>query len=344
VSLELSLLISVFFLAVVLAIILTLVDNLFYSLQRRLSKRLIKPEMVEATQSEGFKGRLKKFGVSGLQVLLIFCMGIEPTISNLNDTVLSTNFVVEELRKLDIRTVVKELFQQDLTGLEPYKAAAVENTLTAMDPWLHSQAEQTILQIYPYLLGETDNLNLSLSLTTLKDTLRMSLEQTITDSPPPEYSGYTSEQNKSYMDETYNKYFEKIPEALIVSSEKSTWIPLNGVRNAIKVIKLLSIMIIPLIVLICLGIILLTRKVKTFTRKIGTSIVLAGLLGFTYSYVLKLLEYLMTSVFAVSALQKWLIQVTVDVLAVVQEPGLWIVLIGAIILIVSFVYKREPVS
>jgi hypothetical protein len=241
---------------------------------------------------------------------------------------------------LNIPTVVKELFQQDLTGLEPYKAAAVENTLTALDPWLHSQADQTILQIYPYLLGETDNLNLSLSLITLKDTLRTNLEQTIAESPPPEFPVYTPEQKKSYVDETYNRYFGKIPEALQVSSEKSTWIPLDGVRNAIKVFKIVSIIIIPLIVLVCLGIILLTRRVKTFTRKIGTSIVLGGLLGFTYSYVLQLVGYLMTLVSVVSALQKWLIQVTVDVLGVVHAPGIWIALIGAIMLIVSFVYKR----
>jgi hypothetical protein len=343
-SFALSLFISVFILVVALAIVLTLVDNLFYSLQKRLSKRLIKPGRVAPPETQGFKGWLKKFGVAALYLLLIFCMAILPLMTNLKGTILNTNFVLEELHKLNLRAVVTELFQQDLTGIEPYKGVTVANTLNILEPWIESQADQTILAIYPYLLGQSDSLNVSLSLNMLKDTLRTNLEQSINESPPPEFLGYTQEQKYAYVNDLNNAYFGKIPADLQISSSISSAIPLVYIRNTITIIRLASVLLIPVIVLICVGIILLTRQVKVFTRKLGTSILLGGLLGFTYSYVLQLLGFLVASLSIISALQQWLIRVTVDVLAVVHGPGIWIICVGIAMLITSFLFGRTAVE
>jgi hypothetical protein len=335
-----SLILSLFFLAIILTIILTLIDNLFYSLQKRLKKRWIKTEKITVPSAGGFRGKLKSISASTLYVLLILCLAIIPLMTNLKGTILNANFIVAELNKLSLRAALTQLYPQDLTGTELYKAETVNATLTAIGPAIKSQADQIIYEVYPYLLGQSQTLQVSVSLAILQESLRFNLEQVIFQSPPIEFLGYTPEQKKDYIDNTYTRLFRHIPANMQISSDVSTAIPLNDVRNWIGIFKLVSILFIPLTLLVCLGIILITRKVKEFTRKLGTSILLGGILGFTYAYVLKLLGFVSGSLFPLSELQKWSIQVTIDILAVVHSPGIWIIMIGVAMMVVSLGYER----
>jgi hypothetical protein len=114
-------------------------------------------------------------------------------------------------------------------------------------------------------------------------------------------------------------------------------------RNVIVFFKTFSRLLIPLILLLTIGIVLLSRQIKPIMWKLGSSFVIGGILGLTYGLILKIVGFLASVISLLSPLQSWMVQVATDAFTLVKLPSIIVIIIGVIMLIIFFVLeKRHP--
>ncbi len=109
---------------------------------------------------------LKGFALGILGFLLFLSLSMLGVAVTLNYTILNPNFVVAELDKLDISSLVEESLSQEANQEEfpeELKIALVDN-IDGLEPVVKEQVGTAIYQIYDYLLGKSQNLDLSLVL------------------------------------------------------------------------------------------------------------------------------------------------------------------------------------
>jgi hypothetical protein len=340
-----KLLIDLLILIFIMAILISQLDVLFYNLQKRIITFLQKkkPEyyLLDTTKIS----RSRRIGLAILNSVLVICLGILPFTSDINNTILNQNFAISELDKLSLRSAAAELFPADLTSTQAYKTATLETTFREMGPWMKIQATQIVTTAYPYFLGQQDSLMISISLVPLETSLRTNLEKVIRNSPPDHFTFLSENAKQGYLDLAYNQFFGGLKTSLDLSSNDtpSTILSMADFRNVIVFFKTFSRLLIPLILLLTLGIILLSRQIKPIMWKLGSSFVIGGILGLTYGLILKIVGFLASGISLLSPLQSWMVQVATDAFTLVKLPSVIVIIIGVIMLIIFFILeKRHP--
>ena len=158
---------------------------------------------------------LKVLALSLLSVLLFLSLSIFGLVLMVNHTILNPDFIIAELNKLDISSLVKDLLNQQISQDEPYITEIIDDTFADLEPWVREQLHTSIYSGYDYLLGKKQSLNLEIPLEPLKDSLKNNLRGAILQSPPPELAGappaivelYINEAHQT-IDETKTPSFE----------------------------------------------------------------------------------------------------------------------------------------
>ena len=109
---------------------------------------------------------LKGLALSFLGFLLVLSLSIFGSAFMINQTVLNPDFVVSEIDKLDVASLVDEITGEGLTqdGLAGEFRDALANTVTKFEPLVKEQVGNIIYPVYDYLLGRSQNLDLALIL------------------------------------------------------------------------------------------------------------------------------------------------------------------------------------
>jgi hypothetical protein len=122
--------------------------------------------------------------LGGLLFLSLLILGMAFT---LQSTVLNADFVADQAKKMDIAALVREITEEQTAGQrspeEEFIIETVYRVIEDREPWLKQQLDSAIHAGYDFLLGKTDRLFISVPLGELKEDLKESLWQTVTEDP-----------------------------------------------------------------------------------------------------------------------------------------------------------------
>ena len=288
---------------------------------------------------------LKGLALSLLSSLLFLSLTIFGLTFMLNKTLLDPDFVIAELNRLDVPSLVGELFSIEAPQEIPYLTEVIDETITELEPWMKEEMGTVIYSGYDYLMGRTQSLNLVISTEPVSETLRENLWEAFSASPPPELAMLPQPIVEQYFNQFYQQQFGEIIPPTIEFTESSlppdTLATLEQVRQAIGYLPLVYQGLIGFMVLLVLGIVLIHHEVRGATRQLGTTFVFYG--AFEYAGILAA-KYFADKPLPMpglpSSLQTWMPQFFYNLLAPLEMFSLGLLIGGVVLLIVSFVYPR----
>lgn len=118
---------------------------------------------------------LKGFTISLVSFLLFLSLATFGIVLTLNNTILNPDFVISEMDKADLYTVVEEQITEQIPSdpdIDKYLTPAVNDTLTQLKPWVKDQAKQALYTAYDYLKGKTDTLNIVIPTAVIEQALQ----------------------------------------------------------------------------------------------------------------------------------------------------------------------------
>jgi len=285
----------------------------------------------------------------GLFSFLLFpSLAIFGVLYMLDNTILQPDFVVSELDRLDMPSLLGEFFSVEVPPEVPYLDEVIDETITNLEPWMKEEISTTIYTGYDYFMGRAQSLNLVFSTESAKETLRENLWEAFSASPPPELKGLPSALKEQYFNEFYQQQFGEIIPSTIEFTESSlppdVLAKLEQARQALGYFTLLYLGLIGFMLLLVLGIILISRQVKDITRRLGIPLLTYGAIEYAGIFAAKYFADRPLPIPGLpSSLETWMPQFLYNVMAPLEMFSLGLLIGGIVLVIVSFVYKpRQP--
>jgi len=294
---------------------------------------------------------LKALGATILTLLLFLSLGVFSMLFTLNNTFLNPDFIVAQVDRLDVASLVREVTERQIDEELPPEAEfleeAIYSTVADNEPWIKEQVRAATYSFYDFLLGKSERLRLVVSLESLKENLRDNLWQIFQhnrQSLPPELAAAPPGMLEQYFDEFYQQFASEIPSEFEFDESSippEVMAQIIQARQYISYAQMAYYGLIGLMVLLVLGIVLLHRSVKGATRELGITFLLYGALE--YAGVWATRNFMPTSLplpDIPSSLQPWLTGLISDFVAPLEILGIGLMAGGAALIIVSIVYPR----
>ncbi|HEX75477.1 MAG TPA: hypothetical protein G4O12_02710 [Dehalococcoidia bacterium] len=196
-------------------------------------------------------------------------------------------------------------------------------------------------------MERSQSLSLVISLEPVKDSLKDNLRQVLLQSPPPELAGAPPEVIEQFINEVYQQVTEDIPETFEFG--ENLWGPevqdtLEQARRTIGYLELGYKVLIGFMLLLVLGIILLSRHIKSAIRHLGIIFLSYGALQYIGIFIVtRLAGTQLTQLSLPSALQAWLPQFLDDLLAPLEMFSIGVTLGGLVLIIIGIIpWGRKP--
>ena len=278
----------------------------------------------------------------------------------LKDTVLSSNFVNSVISKTEVKKLIREQIRDELVDLVPpgnqELIRYLDEALPVIDPWLEEQISVVSSPITDFLLGKSTNINITLSLEPVKNTLKDNIRKAFLRSPPPELADVSQAELNIIFDEYYQQYSTQVPKTITIN-QTSIGINSNellvdtiaGVEDFLTHAKTVTgyfrtyyVVLIIFIIILVLGIILLHREVKGVTRTLGIILLTYGGLEYISIFAGKyIIRNALPLVELPSTLQSWIPVLLTDALRPLEVLSLVLGVVGIALIIVSIVYRRR---
>ncbi len=175
----------------------------------------------------------------------------------------------------------------------------------------------------------------------LKDDLCHHVQQNM----PPEFTGLSQDMIEQYFNEYYQVIAAQIPSSFEVDE---SLIPLDVMAQLVKARQYIGYyqlgynLLIGFMVLLVLGIVLINRNVRGTTRELGVPLLTYGVIEYAGIWATKYFApTLIPERWIPLPFQEWLQSLTNDVLAPLEAFSLGCIFGGAVLIIVSFVYRRR---
>jgi hypothetical protein len=291
---------------------------------------------------------LKGLALTLLNFLLFSSLAVFGMLFTLNNTLLKPDFVVAQVDKLPVSSLVREITEEQISGQLPeaqFLKETMYNVISDQEPWLKEQLRTGIYSFYDFLLGETERLSLVISLEPLKESLRDSLRQAFRQNLPPELSSLPPAQVEQYFNQYYQEFSGQIPSELRFDESlipPEVMAQIIQIRQYISYAQMAYYGLIGLMVVLVLGIVLLHHSVKGATRGLGITFLIYGVLEYVSVWATKnLLPINLPLPEIPSSLQAWLTGLIGDLVAPMQTLGIGLMVGGAALITVSIVYRRR---
>ncbi len=291
---------------------------------------------------------LKGLAISLLSFLLFLSLALFGVIFMVDNTLLDAEFVTAEINRLDMSSLAGELFGIEASTGTSQLNKAIDKTIADLEPWVKEEASILIHSSYDYFLGRTEEFSLTISTEPVKNTLKDNITEAILASPPAELKGMPPAVIRQYADQAYQQFANFIPQTIEFTESSippDVMATLEQVRSYLSYYQTAYYGLIGLMVLCALGIFLISRDLKHTTRSIGTTIVAYGVIGYAITFALDYFnveEQMMAMTDGIPpSLQTWMAQFMDNLMAPLETFDLALVIIGVILITVSFVYRRR---
>jgi hypothetical protein len=296
---------------------------------------------------------LKGLALGLLGLLLFLSLAVFSLAFAINQTVLNPDFVAAQVHKLDISSLAEEVISGQLPqlgqGMDAVMGEAINNTIADLEPWIKEQADDAIHSAYDYFLGKSQSLSIVISTAELKTALKENLKSAFLKSPPPEFAAVPPEMINTYFDQYYEQMAAQIPATIDIGRElldQKTMATLEQARQYISYFQTGYKAIIALILVLIAGICLIHRQVRGATRQLGTTFLVYAVPEYVgiiigKHYAGAQIAQLMAQPSFPASLQSWLPQVVNEIIKPLEMFSLGALICGAVLLVVSFVYKPQ---
>ncbi|GAF82788.1 unnamed protein product, partial [marine sediment metagenome] len=226
--------------------------------------------------------------------------------------------------------------------------------------------------ILDYLVGKSDSLNIEISLVPIPEDLEDTLKEILFESPPAALAWLPLSELEQYFDEHFGELTEMLPVLELDETLLGTEIPaqiaevlaeaeeglrearqdiaealaeaeerLEEARQYVGYFQLGYKLLIGFVVLLVLGIVLLNREVKGATRKVGTIFLTCGVPWFAGILIGKYFAGKQLAQLDIPPyFQELLPRLANDFSAPLQGFSLGLLIVGVVLIVVSFVYPR----
>jgi len=271
---------------------------------------------------------------SFILVVALVTLGIVLTI---NHTILNPDFVISEIDKLDVHSIIVEQVKSQLPEEVPYITEIFDDVAAELEPWLKEQTTRVIYAGYAYLEGD-EELNIVIPLEQVKTSIKDNLAQAIRESLPPDLEGLPQDQIEflislacAQVDSQVPQQFE-INEALL-GTEIVT--QLQKAKEIVAYIKLGYKVLIGLSALLVLFIALIQWwRAKPIARFIGIAFTVAGVINLIVALAARLIIFQIIPADIPAELTALLPQLISDIShpLLIYSIGILVVGIGLIVL------------
>jgi hypothetical protein len=159
-------------------------------------------------------GFLKGFATTILSIIFLITLAVFSVAFMLQGTVLSYNFVSDQVDKVPLSSIARDLGDQilpsDITQEMPFFEDVVLYIIEDQEPWIKTQLKTTIDTGYDYFLGETDYLSITIPLTELKQILGDSAWDSAKAYLAEELAGKSDAEISSYLQDIIHQLPEDI--------------------------------------------------------------------------------------------------------------------------------------
>lgn len=293
---------------------------------------------------------LKSFGLAILDVLLILSLSFSGLVFTLGQTLLNRDFTVAQVEKLDTATLAEYIIRDQVISqvafpiylpIDIFIAGAVNETVADLEPWLKQQTRDVTNSIYDYLEGKSQNLSVVIELESVIEQLKNNINEAVTTSPPPGLTDMPPATIERYLE----PFYDRIPSSFEIDED---WLgpynmaQIDTLRQLVSHFHIVYYAMIGFILFLILCIILINHEVRGSTRSLGVVFLGGGV--FSYGGV-----WLARNAIGAQAalsqmpgfLQGWLPQLMTDILAPMELYSYGLAGMGVLLLIVSFVYRRQ---
>jgi Ca2+/Na+ antiporter len=298
----------------------------------------------------------------------------------LRDTVLNEDFVVPLIEKLDFAVLAEDVISEQLVGQIPpemdFLTEYIDDAVRVLEPTVKTELTEAAGPILDYLLGDTSRISIEISMADVAKNIENDLRNELFSAPPSEYADLS----QSELDEIFDEYVagrlsEMLPETLkidesiigpeIASSlavtiadaeesltsirneldnvETEMQAPLRTAREYVSYFQLAYTLFMVFIGLMVLFVILLLRDVRVICRRIGVPLFIYGLLEYVGIWVGR--YFLDGRIHYPADFPDAAAGIITDITNSVMRPleifSLAMMIVGLVLTITSYVYKRK---
>ena len=292
-------------------------------------------------------GFVKGLIISLLGLFLFFSLSLFGDMLMLKHTLLNPEFVASQVEKLDKSLLVEELLTEQIPFEEDIMADVISGTVADLEPWINDQANNIIHDGYDYLWGRSQNLDLTISLEPVKDSLRDNVEQVVSQSLPPELIGAIPSVIDLFIDGAYQEISANIPNTFEFNEElwgSEIQTRLEQTRQALGHFDLVYNLLIVFMLLLIAGILLISRPIKSGIRRVGIiflsygALQYIGILIITHIFGIQMVQAELPSAF-----QTWLPQFFNDLFTILKTFSIGVAVTGIVLIIAGIVpWGQKP--
>lgn len=188
--------------------------------------------------------------------------------------------------------------------------------------------------------GRSDSLRVTIPLEPAKEKIKTGLTESLMKSPPPQFQGVPPAMLQQYISEA----IRQIPSTFELNENtlpQEARIVFQEIRHNVGYYQLVYWGMVCLIILLILLIFLISRNISGTARIVGVTFLCYGAIDFAAIWAgSKYATPFLQLPGVPSALQSWMLQVTNDFLALMQMFNIGLMVVGVILLILSFVYRK----
>ncbi|MFC1952721.1 hypothetical protein ACFLWR_01135 [Chloroflexota bacterium] len=278
----------------------------------------------------------------------------------LRNTFLNADFVTSLFDNIDLSSLAVFYINQQFVKDIPFEIDNLDeyiaNAVTSAEPAIKKQIVAVSEPVFDYLLMDSRTLDAAISLEEIKGHLSETILQIFLDSPPPELAVIPRNQRELFFNQFYQDFADMVPSefrlthdifdkelpadiaAGIASAEEA----LQQTRQYVEYFQLGYTVLLIFIVLLGLGIVLIIRDVKITSRYLGIPLLSYGAVEYAGTLIGK---YFSKGQLPASdmppELNIWVIQFINNAVKPLEIFSLSLLIGGAILIVISFVYKRS---
>lgn len=293
---------------------------------------------------------LKAFGLAILGILLFLSLSFFGLMFTINQTFLNPDFTVSQVEKLDTVSLAKEIIRGQILSqatvpinlpIQAFIFEAVDETINDLEPWLKQQAKEITYSFYDYLEGRSQNLSVVIPLETVKESLRNNISEAVIASPPPGLTDLPPDTIERYLE----PFYERIPSSFELNEAwlgSRTMAQIEQLRQLVSHFHIVYYALLGFILFLILCIILINHEVRGSTRSLGIVFLSCGVVSYGGVWLAKYAIGAQSTLPQVPVyLQTWLPQLMTDILSPMELYSFGLAGMGVVLLIVSFVYRRQ---
>jgi hypothetical protein len=280
----------------------------------------------------------------------------------LKNSIFDPDFTISIIERTDLIEIVKELVAEMTKEVDlPYGLlieSHIDDIAKYLEPWFKEQVIASVDPIYDYILGLRQNVDVTIQLEIVRETLRSYLIQDFLDSPPVEYAGLSiPELEQKFDDYFYSDFATDIWSTIeidleligsdiqseVTESLKEVEKALSESRKYIGLFNAIYNLLIGFMLLLLIGIILIHRDVKGASRILGSVLFTFGIINLIAVFLARsIIETQIAKHDEISSLMNtWLTHSAINSLTPLLIMTIVLLISGAILLVVSFMYKRH---